>query len=575
MSTEKTLELVQSQVNEIKTQLSRVESTLLGLRTTPPSTEKEIPQQPFAKPTPKIEVAAMPQQMASKAPHLPSAPGKSFSTTFLGIVGVLCILLGGAFLIRLAINEGWLTPARQWGAIFITSFGLMGVALYLRKLDQAYAGLLAGAGVVMGYFASYSGTAIFGLFPSEISLILAVGVSVCSILLHVQFKHEFFSVIAVMGTYLTPPLLGFSGASQEFLIGYFLLWTAAFSFLAYKLNSIATLLSLGYFSVGIFSLVADLTSQPFHAGTILTVQTIQVASVIASLSMMAKQNERRLSQLEAWLFFPLLLFFYGIQYKYVAVLNSELAPWIALGMSAAIYIAHYLVTQNFNEKVLHSTRVVNSFLALVIFHAGYLKICLEYFSNYLFLLAPLGLSLFYLNQLRSTPFKLHLTFKIVAIGVFGIELLRQFFDILLRGPTADLKVVIATYFNIVTTLAILRLLKAKKIMDFDSYQALLFVVHFITAVVMFRTIDAEHSIVITTALGGYGVALLIVGFVAKDIQFAKSSAAVLVFVGIKALLFDSSGAHDLVRVLCLMLTGGLLYGAGFFLRKVEQIIGQK
>jgi hypothetical protein len=57
-------------------------------------------------------------------------------------------------------------------------------------------------------------------------------------------------------------------------------------------------------------------------------------------------------------------------------------------------------------------------------------------------------------------------------------------------------------------------------------------------------------------------------FVRKDQVMAKSALFVLGFAAAKALLYDAASAPTLVRIVCLMLTGAVLYGCGFFMRKV-------
>jgi len=62
---------------------------------------------------------------------------------------------------------------------------------------------------------------------------------------------------------------------------------------------------------------------------------------------------------------------------------------------------------------------------------------------------------------------------------------------------------------------------------------------------------------------------MIVAFVYKNKTMANSAIPVLGFAAGKALLFDAASAPTIVRIGCLALTGAVLYGCGFFMRKIK------
>ena len=71
-----------------------------------------------------------------------------FSDTgnWLGAVGVICFVFAAGFIIKLAVESGWLTPARQVGLAFLLGCSLIALGSHLFNKDQAYANFLLAGG---------------------------------------------------------------------------------------------------------------------------------------------------------------------------------------------------------------------------------------------------------------------------------------------------------------------------------------------------------------------------------------------------------------------------------------------
>ena len=70
-------------------------------------------------------------------------------TSVLGWAGALAFVLAASYLIKLAIDAGWLTPARQVAMAAISGLLLIGAGLALRGFNRQYAGLLPAGGIVI------------------------------------------------------------------------------------------------------------------------------------------------------------------------------------------------------------------------------------------------------------------------------------------------------------------------------------------------------------------------------------------------------------------------------------------
>src|SRR5690242_19987648 len=79
--------------------------------------------------------AAAPARAAPMAGAKPDAGDKpSLVTSFLGWGGAVALVLAAAYLIRLAVENGWLTPVRQVAFAAISGLVMIGTGFYLRGI---------------------------------------------------------------------------------------------------------------------------------------------------------------------------------------------------------------------------------------------------------------------------------------------------------------------------------------------------------------------------------------------------------------------------------------------------------
>jgi uncharacterized membrane protein len=66
------------------------------------------------------------------------------ATNVLGWAGAFALVLAASYLIRLGIDSGWLTPARQVGIAALFGLTLIAAGFFLDASARRYAGLLPG-----------------------------------------------------------------------------------------------------------------------------------------------------------------------------------------------------------------------------------------------------------------------------------------------------------------------------------------------------------------------------------------------------------------------------------------------
>ena len=209
----------------------------------PPATAEPAPlTEPVAEAT---AGAIVPPDPAIPAPTLPAParPGlEEMLTLRWGMwLGATAILLAGVFLVRTAVEEGWLGPAARCGLGGLLGLALVGAAEWLRRRtphpadpdaaapaarpDLAPAALAAG-GVAVLFGAAYATAVLYGLVPPLVGfglLALTTLAGLALALLH----GPLVAAIGIACAYGTPALVETQNSSLPGLFGYLLVVTAA------------------------------------------------------------------------------------------------------------------------------------------------------------------------------------------------------------------------------------------------------------------------------------------------------------------------------------------------------------
>jgi uncharacterized membrane protein len=210
------------------------------LATAAPATPEATPDTAFASPwaAPEPGPEPEPEPEPVKAAPLRARPGlEEALTQRWGVwLGAGALLLAGVFLVRTAVEEGWLGPGPRCALAGLLGLLLVGAATWLRRRpeadrpnipwpDQAPAALAAG-GVAMLFGAAYATGPLYGLVPPLLGFILLAAVALAGIALALLFG-PMVAAIGIAGAYLTPALVQTDDPSLPGLYIYLLAVTAA------------------------------------------------------------------------------------------------------------------------------------------------------------------------------------------------------------------------------------------------------------------------------------------------------------------------------------------------------------
>ena len=542
---------VEDRLSSIEARLSKIESSL---QISPQVSRNEDGDDPFA-------LSASPSATPSRSSSVPAftPPQEEKQGNWLGIIAVICFVLAAGFIIKLSINSGWLTPARQVGLAALLGFSLIGTGFALLKSDREYASLLPEAGVIILYLTSFASYRYYSLVPFEAAIGMTSLVSGLCVLLYTKIRHDIYPITATLGAYIAPVILGLN-TEATFSLYYFLICSIAFATISVWVQSRALILVSAYLAIAATAFVGIPLHQDALIATILPMYFL-IFSV--GTYFYARQNRAPLDEVEAWCFLPVLLTFYALEYYFINLIHPGLAPWISLTF-AGVLIGLYLSARKYFPQGLASQSLILAFTAVVCFHSIYLELLPDFIRPWLFVVIIMAAAF---APLKSTSaLKGSFCVPILALlAILVIEYLTMLAHLVEGYDTSWLVVSFASLASLWVVLA--KNTDSGLIPRKTCGHTLLGCAHLLAIVGLYRLTTDIGSLAVSASWLFYAVAVILFSFAREDEDMARSALVVLGFSAGKALLYDAASAPTIIRILCLLMTGVVLYGCQFFIRQ--------
>jgi len=480
--------------------------------------------------------------------------------SILGWSGATALVLAMAYLIQLAISEGWLTPARQIVIAMLFGIGLIAAGLLLRKSDRDYASYLPAGGIIVLFLTIYGAHLYYPLITSPAAMGLVMGTCILSLWLCRVFNSDIYAFFAVIGSYSVPFLFPQLRNSTMDLAIYFSAWSAIFTAFSIIVGRRSVLLLALYLALIFFDLIwrMNITTQWVHA---LLFQCAQLLIFGVGTALFSIRRHAPMERDTAYLYLPALLIFYSLQYSLLKQHLPLFAPWIATG-SAAVLLACYALARAVLKKEVPGGRfLVGAYIALVLFHAGYLESLPDRWGPWAGLIAaPLALLLLRRarNEMSSNwpvPLAFALIFVINYVQVISDSNLGMTF-----GKTA-----LYLLYPLELYAGYYLALRNGGLEQFKT--ALLYAGHVAALSAVVYLLDTRFAV--SLCWGAIALLCLVLALKFRDRMLGQSSLFIFGISGAKVLLYDLADATPLIRIACLLALGLSFYAGGWMYRKLD------
>ncbi len=552
MSTDDRLDAIEARLARLERVIGETQPSAAAAQ---PHSEQPGREQEAADPWAAFETQRPPRKDGARK----SAPASLPITQILGWTGATAIVLAMAYLIRLALDTGWLTPERQLALAVITGFALIGTGLWLRAADRVYASLLPAGGLVILFLSIYGAHLYYRFIEVQAAAGLVLLTCVAALWLGRLFASELYALFAVLGSYSAPFLLPALYGSVMDLVVYFSAWSAAFCAYSVWIGNRRPYLLAAYLALlGFNYLWRDMAPTEWVAA--FAFQVIQFAIFLGGAASFSIVRMRPMVQAEALAHLPLLLIFYALQYELLDAHLPAFAPWIALASAAILLLAYGVARQLMGLPLESGATLVGAYAALAIFHAGYMELVPGEFEPWVALLL------------------------LPAIGVYVRS----------RGRDAGIGWPVQALVGVIFTLNYLRVVALTDIDDVPGHNllALLYAAELYVAYYLTRRISSLYAfsvpslyvghvamlgaavqifddrLAVSLAWGAVALACLALAFRLKDTTLGKSSLIVFAASAVKVFIFDLSEAAPLVRIGSLLIVGATLYIGGWMYKRV-------
>jgi uncharacterized membrane protein len=126
---------------------------------------------------------------------------------WLARVGVLALIIGAAFFLKLAFDNDWIGPTGRVTLGIIGGMALLGAGEYWQRKYPVFAQALSGGGIAILYLSIFAAHSTFGLIGVYVATGILLLISVTSAAIAVRYESLALAIISIFGAFLAPFLL--------------------------------------------------------------------------------------------------------------------------------------------------------------------------------------------------------------------------------------------------------------------------------------------------------------------------------------------------------------------------------
>ena len=162
---------------------------------------------------------AVPSPVAVAAP--PESLEERIGARWLLYAGIGALILGLSYFIKFAFDNGWVSEPLRVGIGLLAGAALVGAGQRFVSRGLAFFGhALSAGGIVVLYVAIYSALHVYGLIAPPVAFTAMVCVTLLASLLADRHQLQVLGVLAVVGGFATPALVGGGQDAQIVLFTY-------------------------------------------------------------------------------------------------------------------------------------------------------------------------------------------------------------------------------------------------------------------------------------------------------------------------------------------------------------------
>ena len=192
----------------------------------------------------KLEVAKFQKLQTGVATPSVQIPKKKNDTSFsleqfvglklLNLVGIIVLLIGVVIGVKFAIDKNLISPFVRIILAYVAGGALLGLSVFLKNKYEAFSAILFSGAMAAFYFTTYGAFDLYAMLSRPVTFGIMIFLTAFTVFTSLKYKRQEISVLALVGAYAIPFLVGGNSGNAVALFSYIFLINCGILFISFQ-----------------------------------------------------------------------------------------------------------------------------------------------------------------------------------------------------------------------------------------------------------------------------------------------------------------------------------------------------
>lgn len=192
----------------------------------------------------KLAASKLQQQQPVSAASATVVPARSVKSSFsleqfiglklLNLIGIIVLLIGVVIGVKFAIDKNLISPFVRILLAYIAGGLLFGLSVYLREKYEAFSAILFSGAMAAFYFTTYGAFDFYSMLSQPVAFAVMVFLTVFTVYTSLKYNRQEIAVLALVGAYAIPFLVGGKSGNAVALFSYIFLINCGILFISFR-----------------------------------------------------------------------------------------------------------------------------------------------------------------------------------------------------------------------------------------------------------------------------------------------------------------------------------------------------
>jgi uncharacterized membrane protein len=152
----------------------------------------------------------------------------------LNLIGIIVLLIGVVIGVKFAIDKNLISPFVRILLAYIAGGLLVGLSVYLREKYEAFSAILFSGAMAAFYFTTYGAFDFYSMLSQPVAFAVMVLLTVFTVYTSLKYNRQEIAVLALVGAYAIPFLVGGKSGNAVALFSYMFLINCGILFISFR-----------------------------------------------------------------------------------------------------------------------------------------------------------------------------------------------------------------------------------------------------------------------------------------------------------------------------------------------------